>query len=226
MNTTETNEVLKARAASLAGVDQKLEVLVIPVSDVERSKSFYQELGWRLDADFKFDNGFRVVQFTPPGSACSLQFGTKITSAAPGSMQGSYLIVADIDTAREELVARGIEVSDVFHAVTPGAQFQPVGDSGRVSGPPPDHASYSSFATFTDPDGNGWLLQEITTRLPGRVEAKTTTYVSSSDLANALRRAEAAHSQHEALMGQSDKNWPDWYANFMTSEQHGTEFPK
>ena len=151
-----------------------LEVVVIPVSDVDRTKEFYAKLGWRLDADFRFDNGFRVVQFTPPGSGCSVQFGTKITSAAPGSTQGTYLIVSDIDAARNQLVARGVEVSDVFHAVTPGAQFQPVGNSGRVSGPAPDRASYGSFATFADPDGNGWLLQEITTRLPGRIEAEAT----------------------------------------------------
>ena len=226
MNETETNEVLKVRAASLAGVDQKLEVLVIPVSDVERSKRFYQELGWRLDADFKFDNGFRVVQLTPPSSACSLQFGTKITSATPGSAQGNYLVVSDIQAAHDAMIAGGVEVSQVFHSAAPGAQFEPAGTGGRAIGPATDHASYGSFVTFTDPDGNSWLVQEITTRLPGRVEAKTTTYVSSSDLANALRRAEAAHGQHEALMGQSDKNWPDWYANFMTSEQHGTEFPK
>ncbi len=209
-----------------AKVEMNLEAVVIPVSDVDRAKEFYAKLGWRLDADFKFDNGFRVVQFTSPGSGCSVQFGTKITSAAPGSMQGTYLIVSDIGAARKELVARGVEVSDAFHTVTPGAQFQPVGKSGRVSGPAPDHASYSSFATFSDPDGNGWLLQEITTRLPGRIEGEATTYASPNDLADALRRAEAAHGQHEALMRQSDKNWPDWYANFMTSEQHGTEFLK
>ena len=143
-------------------------MVVIPVSDVDRAKEFYGRLGWRLDADFPFDNGFRVVQFTPPGSGCSIQFGTNITSAAPGSAQGLYLIVSDIEAARDELVARGVEVSEVFHAGTPGAQFQPDGTSGRVSGPAPDHASYSSFATFSDPDGNGWLLQEVTTRLPGR----------------------------------------------------------
>jgi catechol 2,3-dioxygenase-like lactoylglutathione lyase family enzyme len=226
MKTTETNEVLKARAASLTGVDQKLEVLVIPVSDVERSKRFYQELGWRLDADFKFDNGFRVVQLTPPGSACSLQFGTKITSAAPGSAQGNYLVVSDIQAAHDAMIARGVEVSQVFHSAAPGAQFQPAGAGGRASGPATDHASYGSFVTFTDPDGNGWLVQEITARLPGRVAAKTTTYVSSNDLANALRRAEAAHSQHEARIGQPDGNWSEWYADYMTAEQQGAELPK
>jgi len=216
----------KLTAPGPAKVEMNLEVVVIPVFDVDRANKFYAKLGWRLDADFKFDNGFRVVQFTPPGSGCSVQFGALISSAPPGSAQGTYLVVADINAARGELVARGVEVSGVFHAVTPGAQFQPVGNSGRVSGPALDHASYSSFATFSDPDGNGWLLQEITTRLPGRIEAEATTYASPNDLADALRRAEAAHGQHEALTGQSDKNWPDWYANFMSSEQHGKEFPK
>jgi catechol 2,3-dioxygenase-like lactoylglutathione lyase family enzyme len=151
----------------ITNVDLKLEAVVIPVSDVDHAKEFYGNLGWRLDADFAFDNGFRVVQFTPPGSACSIQFGKNITAAAPGSAQGLYLIVSDIESARNELASRGVEVSEVFHAGTPGAQFQPDG-SGRISGPAPDHASYSSFAIFSDPDGNGWLLQEITTRLPGR----------------------------------------------------------
>jgi catechol 2,3-dioxygenase-like lactoylglutathione lyase family enzyme len=149
-------------------MDMKLEAVVLPVSDVDRAKRFYQKLGWRLDADFRFDNGFRVVQLTPPGSACSIQFGTHITSAAPGSAQGLYLVVSDIEAARDELAASGLDVSEVFHAGTPGAQFQPDGTSGRVSGRAPEHASYRSFATFSDPDGNGWLVQEITTRLPGR----------------------------------------------------------
>src|SRR5882762_5988929 len=156
-----------ASGASAAKVDMKFEVVVIPVTDVDRSKAFYTKLGWRLDADFPFDNGFRVVQFTPPGSGCSVQFGTKITTAAPGSAQGLYLIVSDVEAARKELVTRGVEVSEVFHAGRPGAQFQPDG-SGRLSGPAPNHDTYSSFATFRDPDGNGWLFQEITTRLPGR----------------------------------------------------------
>jgi catechol 2,3-dioxygenase-like lactoylglutathione lyase family enzyme len=153
--------------ASAERVEMKLEVVVIPVTDVDRSKEFYSKLGWRLDADFPFDNGFRVVQFTPPGSACSVQFGAKMTSAVPGSAQGLYLIVSDVEAARRDLVARGLEVSEVFHAGTPGAQFQ-IDDSGRVSGLDPDRATYRSFARFQDPDGNGWLLQEITRRLPGR----------------------------------------------------------
>src|SRR5262245_24862185 len=155
-----------------ATVDLKLEVVVIPVSDVDRAKEFYGRLGWRLDADFAFDNGFRVVQLTPPGSGCSVQFGTNMTPAAPGTAQGMYLVVADIEAARADLVAHGADVSEVFHPASPGAQFQSEG-AGRAGGPAPDHATYSSFATFNDADGNGWLLQEITTRLPGRVEVET-----------------------------------------------------
>jgi catechol 2,3-dioxygenase-like lactoylglutathione lyase family enzyme len=206
-------------------VDMKLEAVVVPVGDVDRAKDFYQGLGWRLDADFPFDNGFRVVQFTPPGSGCSIQFGTNITSAAPGSAQGLYLIVSDIDAARDELAARGVKVSGVFHAGTPGAQFQPDGAGSWVSGPAPDHDSYSSFATLSDPDGNGWLLQEVTTRLPGRIDPDTTSFGSASDLAGAMRRASAAHGEHEKRIGQADANWPDWYARYMVAEQAGTDLP-
>jgi predicted enzyme related to lactoylglutathione lyase len=211
--------------ASAAKVDMKLEVVVIPVSDVDRAKEFYGRLGWRLDADFRFDNGFRIVQFTPPGSGCSVQFGTKITPAGPGSAQGLYLVVSDIEAARAELVARGAKVSDAFHAGTPGAQFQPDSTSGRVSGPAPDHATYSSFATFSDPDGNGWLLQEVTTRLAGRIDPAATSFGSASDVASALRRASAAHGEHEKRIGKADPNWPDWYAEYMVAEQAGTKLP-
>ena len=221
-----TNEAV-SQDASHASVDMKFEAVVIPVSDVDRAKEFYRRLGWRLDADFPFDNGFRVVQFTPPGSGCSVQFGSRITSAAAGSAQGLYLIVSDIEAARGELVARGVAVSEVFHAGTPGAQFQPDGTSGRVSGSAPNHASYSSFATFRDPDGNGWLCQEVTTRLPGRVNPATTTFASANDLASALRRAEAAHGEHEKRAGgQRDENWPDWYAEYMVRAQAGEELPQ
>ncbi len=206
-------------------IDMKLEAVVIPVADVDRAKKFYGSLGWRLDADFPFDNGFRVVQFTPPGSGCSVQFGSKITSAAPGSARGLYLIVSGIAAARDQLVACGAKVSEVFHAGAPGAQFQPDG-GGRVAGPAPDHASYSSFVTFSDPDGNGWLLQEITTRLPGRVDSAATSFGSASDLASALRRAEAAHGEHEKRIGQRDENWPDWYAEYMVREQAGEALPQ
>jgi catechol 2,3-dioxygenase-like lactoylglutathione lyase family enzyme len=204
----------------------KFEAVVIPVSDVDRAKEFYKRLGWRLDADFRFDNGFRIVQFTPPGSGCSVQFGANITSALPGSAQSLYLVVSDIESTRDDLVARAVEISNVFHAGTPGAQFQPDGTPGRVSGPAPDHATYGSFATFRDPDGNGWLLQEITNRLPGRIDTGETTFASVADLASALRRAEAAHGDHEKRTGAADPNWPDWYAVYMIAEKAGTELPK
>jgi catechol 2,3-dioxygenase-like lactoylglutathione lyase family enzyme len=215
-----------ASVATVKNVDLKIEAIVIPVSDVDRAKEFYGNLGWRLDADFAFDNGFRVVQFTPPGSGCSVQFGTNITSAAPGSAQGIYLIVSDIEAARGQLAARGAEISEVFHPATPGAQFQPDGTSGLVSGPAPDHASYSSFARFRDPDGNLWLLQEITTRLPGRIDLAETAFASANDLASAFRRAEAAHGEHEKRTGQRDANWSDWYAAYMVAEQAGKELPQ
>ena len=212
-----------AMSTGVARVDMKFEVVVIPVSDVDRAKEFYSRLGWRLDADFRFDNGFHVVQFTPPGSACSIQFGTKITPAEPGSAQNLYLVVSDIEAARAELMARSITVSEVFHPGTPEAQFQP---AGRITGPAPDHATYRSFATFQDPDGNSWLLQEVTTRFPGRIDGAETKFVSVVDLANALRRAEAAHGEHEKRAGgQRDENWPDWYATYMIAEQAGKRLP-
>jgi catechol 2,3-dioxygenase-like lactoylglutathione lyase family enzyme len=201
--------------ANVKNVDLKLEAVVIPVSDVDSAKDFYSMLGWRLDADFPFDNGFRVVQFTPPGSGCSIQFGTNITSAA----------VSDIEAARDQLAARGVEVSDVVYPGAPGAQFQRDYTSHRVTGPAPDHASFSSFATFSDPAGNGWLLQEITTRLPGRIDATETAFASTADLAGALRRAAAAHGGHEKRIRMADENWPDWYAAYMVAEQAGTELP-
>jgi len=195
--------------------DLKLEVVVIPVSDVDRAKRFYESLGWRLDADFAFDNGFRVVQFTPPGSGCSVQFGTKITSAAPGSAQGLYLIVSEIEAARDELAARGAEVSEVFHAGTPGAQFQRDGTSGRLGGPAPDGASYRTFASFNDPDGNGWLLQEIKARLPGRG-------LSNSDVATLtelLREAEEHHGKYEPTAPKH--HWSTWYAAYIVARERG-----
>ena len=199
---------------SAAKVSMKLEAVVIPVSDVDRSKQFYEKLDWRLDADFPFDNGFRVVQFTPQGSGCSVQFGANITSAAPGSAHGLYLIVSDIETARNEIVARGVDVSEVFHSVTPGAQFQTDGASGRVSGPAPDHASYGSFATFNDPDGNGWLLQEVTTRLPGRgLSLDVTT------LTELLRETEKRHGEYEPTAPKH--HWSSWYAAYIVARENG-----
>ncbi|MEA2667600.1 MAG: hypothetical protein QOJ33_534 [Chloroflexota bacterium] len=215
MSTTRTSNERATDTPTAATVDLKLEVVVIPVSDVDRAKRFYGSLGWRLDADFAFDNGFRVVQFTPPGSGCSVQFGTNITSAAPGSAQGLYLIVSEIEAARDELVARGAKISEVFHAGTPGAQFQRDGTSGRVSGPAPDHASYGSFATFGDPDGNSWLLQEIKTRLPGRG-------LSNSDVATLtelLREAEEHHGEYEPTAPKH--HWSGWYAAYIVARERG-----
>ena len=205
--------------SSRAGtIDMKLEAVVIPVSDVDRSKNFYTGLGWRLDADFVVGDTFRVVQFTPPGSPCSIHFGKGLTSAPPGSAKVLYLIVSDIEAAHAELVARGVAASEVFHRNGPG---QPA-----VSGRHPEGQSYSSFVTFSDPDGNGWLLQEITQRLPGRVDARNTVFASSAELAAALRRAAVAHGEHEKRTGgQYDTNWPDWYAEYMVAEQAGAALP-
>jgi catechol 2,3-dioxygenase-like lactoylglutathione lyase family enzyme len=215
MSRTQTSHEDAAQVPPAAKVDLKLEVAVIPVSDVDRAKRFYQSLGWRLDADFAFDNGFRVVQFTPPGSGCSVQFGTNMTSAAPGSAQGLYLIVSEIEAARDELVARGAEISGVFHAGTPGAQFQRDGTSGRLPGPAPNHASYSSFATFSDPDGNGWLLQEIKTRLPGRGVGN----LDVATLTALLREAETHHGEYEPTAPKH--HWSDWYAAYIVAREQG-----
>ena len=218
-----------ARDASVARVDMKLEVVVIPVSDVDRAKEFYAKLGWRLDADFAHGDDWRVIQFTPPGSGCSIIFGKNVTAAAPGSAQGLYLIVSDIEAARDELLRRGVEISKVFRGaedVYAGTDEPYLFGRVRVSGPDPEHRSYRSFASFSDPDGNGWLFQELTTRLPGRIDSATTTFVSANDLASALRRAEAAHGEHEKRTGQRDANWPDWYAAYMMAEQAGTEPPQ
>jgi len=222
-----TTEVQTEDSASPGGsdIDLKLEVVVIPVSDVDRAKDFYAGLGWRLDADFPFDNGVRIVQFTPPGSPTSIQFGTGTTSATPGSAENLYLIVSDLEAARVQLIARGAEVSEAFHPGAPGAQFRPEGAGDRAGGLDPDRATYGSFATFSDPDGNRWLVQEVTARLPGRLDAAETSFASLSDLANAMRRAEAAHGVHEARTGERDENWPDWYASYMIAEQRGTELP-
>ena len=210
-----------------ASVDMKLEIVVIPVSDVDRAKEFYARLGWRLDADFAAGDDFRVIQFTPPGSGCSVIFGKNVTAAVPGSAQGLYLVVSDIAAARDEVLDCGVEISEVFHA---GSAFVGTDEPYlfgrvRISGPDPQHGSYRSFASFRDPDGNGWLMQEITTRLAGRIDSATTTFASANDLASAFRRAEAAHGQHEKRTGQRDENWPDWYAAYMVAEQAGTELP-
>jgi len=201
------------KEAGLATIDMKLEVIVIPVSDAERAEQFYRKLGWRQDVT---PPGSGVFQFTPHGSACSVQFGRNLTSATPGSAQRTYLIVSNIEAARKAIVAAGIEVSEIFH----------LGPNGPVGGPDPEHGTYRSLATFSDPDGNSWLLQEITTRLPERIDSGVTSFGSVTDLVGALRRAEAAHGEHEKRTGQRDANWSDWYAAYMVAEQAGTELPR
>jgi catechol 2,3-dioxygenase-like lactoylglutathione lyase family enzyme len=230
MTTTQVRNDNATDKAVAAKVDMKFEIVVIPVSDVDRAKEFYGRLGWRLDGDFVHSDDWRGIQFTPPGSGCSVIFGKNITAAAPGSAQGLYLIVSDIEAARKELLGRGIQISEAFHGgngVYSGTDEPYLFGRIRVKGPDPEHGSYRSFASFRDPDGNGWLLQEITTRLPGRIDSATTTFASANDLASALRRAEAAHGEHEKNMlgGQRDENWPEWYAAYMVAERAGTELP-
>ena len=227
-----SNAISSSESATIpnaARVDMKFELVVIPVSDVDRAKEFYTKLGWRLDADIDGGKDLRVIQFTPSGSGCSIIFGKNVTGAAPGSTKGLYLIVSDIEAARQEILGRGIAISEVFHGdsgVYAGPDEPYLFGRKRVSGPDAAHGSYRSFASFNDPDGNGWLLQEITTRLPGRIDSSTTKFASASDLASALRRAEAAHGQHEKRTGQRDANWPDWYAEYMMREQNGQELPQ
>ena len=212
-NISEVRSVDMAKNGAAVSVDMKLEVVTIPVSDVDRATAFYSRLGWRRDVT---PPGSGVIQFTPPGSACSLQFGTNRTTAAPGSAQNQFLVVSDIEAAREELVERGVTVSDLFHPA----------DGGREGGPDPERRSYGTFASFGDPDGNQWLLQEVTHRLPGRVESATTMFASVSDLANAMRRASVAHGEHEKRQGGDyDENWPVWYAAYILAEQSGAELP-
>jgi catechol 2,3-dioxygenase-like lactoylglutathione lyase family enzyme len=201
-----------ANEPKVATAEMKLEVLVIPVSDVEGAEQFYRKLGWRQDVT---PPGSGVFQFTPHGSSCSIQFGKNLTSAAPGSAQRTYLIVSDIQAVRDALVGAGIDVGEIFH-LTP---------EGPVTGLDPERGTYRSRALFSDPDGNSWLLQEITTRLPGRIDSGVTSFGSASDLARAMRRAEAAHGVHEKSLGRRDDNWSDWYAEYMAAEQAGTELP-
>jgi catechol 2,3-dioxygenase-like lactoylglutathione lyase family enzyme len=200
---------------SVGKLDMKLEVIIIPVSDVDRAKQFYEGLGWRIDTDIARGDDFRIVQVTPPGSGCSVAFGTGLTTAAPGTAQTLELIVSDIDAVRDDLLTRGVEAVEVFH----GSPWN------RVSGPDPERQSYRTYGAFNDPDGNGWVLQEVTTRLPGRLDPGHTTFASASDLADALRRAEAAHGEHEQRTGEHDANWPDWYAAYMAAERAGDPLP-
>lgn len=230
MSTTEESGRGSDLAAATDGVGMKLEVVVIPVSDVDRAKEFYEQLGWRLDADI-FDGDVRLVQFTPPGGGCSVQFGTNLTTAPPGLVQALYLVVPDIEVARNDLVERGVEVSELYHCATGFACRFGTWANSRASGLDPGRRSYSSFASFRDPDGNGWLLQEVTTRLPGRADPGVTSFSSVSDLAGALRRARAAHGAHERHMGDADVSgpdvsWPDWYAAYMVAEQSGAALPR
>jgi catechol 2,3-dioxygenase-like lactoylglutathione lyase family enzyme len=219
--------MIAIRPSQVGTLEMKLEVIVVPVANVDRAKEFYARLGWRLDADFAFDDGFRVIQFTPPGSGASVIFGTNVTAAAPGSAKGLYLIVSDIDAARKELLGRGVEVSEPFHGggdLHTGADEPYLFGSVRVGGPDPGRRSYLSLASFRDPDGNGWLLQEVTARLPGRVEANT-PFNSAAELAAALRRAATAHGEHEKRTGKPDVNWPDWYAEYISRERAGEPLP-
>jgi catechol 2,3-dioxygenase-like lactoylglutathione lyase family enzyme len=219
MSTTEVPSDASAGAA-VGRVDMKLEAVVLPVSDVDRAKTFYESLGWRLDADLG-NADFRIVQLTPPGSGCSIQFGTGLSSAAPGAALG-LLVVSDIEAAHDELIGDGVEASEVFHDAHGG--YNRFDANARALGPDPQRRTYASFVTFSDPDGNEWHLQEITNRLPGRVDP-TTTFSSAGDLARALERAEAAHGEHEKRTGQADPNWPDWYAAYMVAERAGDELP-
>ena len=227
-----TQEIQSDKTKSVAGVtkvDLRFEVVVIPVTDVDRAKKFYASLGWRLDIDSGDGKDYRIVQFNPPGSACSIIFGKNVTSAAPGSAQGLYLIVSDIEAARKELLGLGVEISDAFHGdagVYDGPDEPFLFGRRRVYGPDPDHHSYRSYASFHDPDGNGWLLQEVTTRLPGHMDPTTTGFVSINDLASALQRAATAHGHFEERIGKADKNWPMWYAEYMVREQTGEKLPK
>ena len=197
-------------------MDFRLEVVVIPVSDVDRAKAFYQGLGWRLDADFATSPDFRVVQLTPPGSACAVIFGTGVTSAAPGSAEGLQLVTGDIEAARAELAGHGVDVSEVFHDA--GGVFHHAGTTGRVAGPAPERQTYGSWVSFADPDGNSWFVQEVTTRLPGRATSALAVFDSVDRLADALRRAEAAHAKYEQETGKADPDWPAWYARYMADE--------
>ena len=222
MSTTNVRSKTGTPDARVGEVDMKLEVVVLPVSNVDRAAQFYERLGWRKDADIA-QGGARVLQFTPPGSPCSIIFGTGLTPSAPGSAQFLHLVVSDIEAAHDELIGNGVDASEVFHDAAGGYnRFDP---NARASGPDPKRRSYASFVTFRDPDGNGWVLQEITTRFPGRIDSSATTFASVPDLSNALRRAASAHGEHEKRIGRADANWPDWYAAYMVAEQAGGELP-
>ncbi|PKA40233.1 VOC family protein [Rhizobium sullae] len=228
MSNTQVHSETVIETPRVPTIDMKLEIVVIPVLDVDRAKEFYANLGWRLDADYASGDDYRVIQFTPPGSNGSVIFGKNVTAAAPGSAQGLYLIVSDIEAARNQLLDRGVEISEVFHdagGLYAGTDEPYLFGRLRLSGRDPEHRSYRSFASFSDPDGNGWLLQEITARLPGRVDADATTFTSPTELSAALQRAAAAHGEHEKLTGEHDEGWPNWYAEYIVSEQAGKPLP-
>ena len=224
MSTVLEDAETAAGPAEAEMIDMKLEVIVLPVSDVDRSATFYRELGWRVDADIATDNGGRILQFTPPGSPCSILIGTGLTPSAPGTAQFVHLIVSNIEAARAELIGRGVDASEIFHDAAGGYnRFDP---AVRASGPDPERRSYASFVTFSDPDGNGWILQEITNRFPGRLDPDVTSFASVRDVADALRRASVAHGEHEKRIGAADPNWADWYAAYIVAEQAGSPLPK
>jgi catechol 2,3-dioxygenase-like lactoylglutathione lyase family enzyme len=222
MSSTQARSASSTEGRGADVATMRLEVVLVPVADVDRAKRFYESLGWRLDADFPVAEDFRVVQLTPPGSDCSIIFGSGVTAAEPGSLEGLQLVVADLEATRQDLIGRGVDVSEVFHDET--GVFHHAGTGARVTGPAPERGSYGSWMSFGDPDGNGWLVQEVTTRLPGRV-VRQTSYESPSDLAEALRRAAAAHGEHEARTGEEDADWPGWYAEYMVRERAGEELP-
>jgi catechol 2,3-dioxygenase-like lactoylglutathione lyase family enzyme len=223
MSVTQSRNESSDETSRVPQADSRFEVVVIPVSDVDRAKRFYAALGWRLDMDFAASKEYRVIQFTPPGSACSIIFGIGITPAAPGSVQGLHLIVSDIDGARADMIDRGVNVSEPFYDV--GGIFHHLNGEGVVAGLHPQRRSYGTYVSFSDPDGNGWLLQEVTARLPGHELSSEVEFASSTELARALRRAAAAHDEHERRTGKQDTHWADWCADYISAEQAGKPLP-
>ena len=223
MGTTEVGTDDATSDVSAGQVDMKLEVVVVPVSDVDRAADFYaRRLGWRVDVDIA-NGDSRVLHLTPPGSACSVMFGTGLTPSAPGTAQFLHLIVSDIEAAHQQLVANGVDATEVFH--DPTGHYNRFDPAVRASGPDPQRRTYASYVAFSDPDGNGWVLQEVTARLPGRIDSAETTFASETDLADAMRRAGAAHGEHEKRTGEHDADWPEWYAKYMAAEQAGGKLP-
>lgn len=219
MSATKSHIDFSVHNCGASKADMRFEVVVIPVSDVDRAKRFYAAPRWRLDIDFAASQQYRVVQFTPPDSACSIIFGNRIPAATPGSVQGHYLIVSDIETARAEMIDHGVMTSEPFYDT--GGIFHHLNGEDVVAGPHPQRRSYGTYASFSDPDGNGWFLQEVAARLPGHELSSDVEFTSSTELARALRRAAAAHDEHEHRIGQRDSNWTDWYADYISAERTG-----